>query len=131
MKTPRIAATLALAVLLSACNDPLAPFQPEIANAAGTFQFQTTGMKGVTVTRDYAWTSTKQTANVNVSGAITGGTATLTILDETAKQVWTGNLAATGTTSTSAGTSATGGQWTIRIQFSNVSGDANFRVQNP
>lgn len=125
------ASALAAAVLLAACHDPLAPFQPEIANAAGTFQFQTTGMTGVTVARDYAWVSTKQTANVNVSSALSGGTATLTILDETSKQVWSGNLATNGTFTTAAGTSAAGGAWVIRIQFSNVRGTVNFRVQNP
>ncbi len=131
MNVPRLATTLALALSLFGCNDPLAPFQPEIANSAGTFQFQVTAMKTVTVTRDYAWTSTKQTANVNVSSAITGGTATLTILDETGTQVWNGSPSANGTSTTSAGASATGGLWTIRIAFSNVSGTVNFRVQNP
>ena len=124
---------IALGVLLSliiACGseDPVSPFQPEIANIPNNFQFQATGVTNVTTTVNYDWQNTGTTANVNQSCAITGGSATLTIIDANAVQVYNGNLADDGTFTTTAGTAGT---WTIRVTLTNLTGTLNFRAQKP
>ncbi|HEU5260667.1 MAG TPA: hypothetical protein VFU41_04480 [Gemmatimonadales bacterium] len=117
----------AAAVLLLACgSDPLAPFQPEINNAPDNFQFQATGLTGVTTTAQYAWQNTGTQATVNHSSTVTGGSATLTIKDANGTQVYTGALVASGNPTTSAGVA---GAWTISVQLSNTRGTLNFRVQ--
>jgi hypothetical protein len=121
---------LALVMLsVIACNDSLAPFQPEIANVTDNFQFQATDVRRVTNTFEYTWQNTGPTAAVNQATTITVGTATLTVLDAQDVQVYTRNLADNGTFPTTAGTA---GAWTIRMVLTNYSGTLNFRVQkNP
>ena len=110
------------------CNNSLAPFQPEVANNPGTFQLQATGVKNVSNTFEYTWQNAKTTANVNQATVITFGTATLTILDAQATQVYSSNLSQNGTFTSSAGTA---GAWKIRLALSAYSGTLNFRVQSP
>lgn len=126
MRPLRLLPLLALTAL--ACSDPLAPYQPEVTNAPGNFQFQATAMQSVTLTRDYTWSNSGTRANVDQSSAITGGTAVLTVRDAQGTQVYTSNLTTGGSTTTSAGTA---GNWTIRIVFTTVSGTVNFRLQTP
>jgi hypothetical protein len=114
--------------LLLACGDPLAPFQPEIANAADSFQFQATGVKDLTWSHDYAWVNTGTTANVDHSSVVTTGTATLIIRDANGTQVYSSPLNPSGSVTTGAGTSGT---WTIRVELVTLDGTLNFRVQKP
>ena len=97
--TPRTVSTLStfsllaiVATALPGCggsngtpgNNALAPqFQPQVVNNTDDFQFQATGMTGVTQTLDYAWRNTGVQANVNQSCSLTGGTATLVLTDST------------------------------------------------
>lgn len=125
----RVLTAVPVLMLGVACgSDPLAPFQPEIANTPGNFQLQATGLTNVSATQEYTWQNAGTTANINKSGAITGGTATLTIRDANNVQVHSSSLATTGTVATSAGTA---GAWKIRLVLQNVSGTVNFRVQTP
>lgn len=120
---------VALATLLftSGCsNNSLAPFQPQINNAADNFQFQATGLTNVTTTVQYTWSNSGTQATVNHSSAVTGGTATLTIKDANGTQVYTGALVASANPTTSAGVA---GSWTIRVDLVNTGGTLNFRVQ--
>jgi hypothetical protein len=114
--------------LVAGCSktNPLGPFQPEISNVQDNFQFQATGVTNVTASLDYIWRNSGTTANVNQACAITGGTATLTIFDDSLVQVYTKDLKVNGTDTTYAGIT---GHWTIRVSLSNVSGTLNFRVQ--
>ncbi|MBZ0266832.1 hypothetical protein K8I85_01630, partial [bacterium] len=64
----RIPAALTTALLglcvLTACsnsNSSLAPFEPEVNNAPGTFQLQATGVDNVTATEEYTWSNSKTT----------------------------------------------------------------------
>jgi hypothetical protein len=122
---------LATSLTVAACSDstgPLAPFEPQINNAADNFQFQATGVTNVSWTYTYTWSNTGTSANVNQSTTITGGSATLTIVDGNGTQVYTQSLSANGTFPTTAGVT---GNWTIRVVFTNYSGTPNFRVQKP
>ena len=115
----------------AACNgsNPIGPSnQPEIANNRDNFQFQASNLRDTTQTLTYTWENTGTTANVNQSGQITRGTATLTIRDSANTQVYSRDLATTGTFVTMAGAP---GNWRIEVRLSNLTGTLNFRLQKP
>ena len=121
-------AVLAIAIA-AACGDstgPLAPFQPQINNLTDNFSFQATGVTNVTWTYTYRWTNTGDSATVNQATTITGGSATLTILDKNGMQVYSQSLSANGTFGMTKGLA---GSWTIRVVFTNYSGTVNFNAQ--
>ncbi len=120
-------ATLAI-LAAAACSDSATDLENvEVSNQTDTFQFQATA-SDVTETLTYMWSNTGTSANVNQSGSLTGGTATLTILDDAGTQVYTRSLSETGTFQTDAGVTGT---WTIRVQLTGASGALNFRVEKP
>ena len=119
-------ALVALALAMACGDEPLAPFQPEIANSRDDFQFQVTALRDVTTTREYAWEHTGTVANVNHATALSAGSALLVIRDALGTEVYRRSLAEGGTFQTSAGTA---GRWRIRVELSRASGAANFRVQ--
>ena len=109
-------------------NNALNPqFQPQVANATDTFQFQSTGVTGVTQNLHYGWQTTGTAASTNQASTLTAGTATVTISDANGKVVYTGNLAANGTFVSAAG--AGPGLWSIDVALHGYSGTLNFRVQ--
>jgi hypothetical protein len=124
----RRARRLAAAALLlaAACEDPLAPFEPEIGNAPDNFQFQVTALRDVSATREWDWQHSGMVANVNQSTALTAGSATLVILDAEGTEVYRKALTENGTFQTASGLP---GEWHIQVQLSHASGAANFRVQ--
>lgn len=126
--TIRFVAGIGGLLLLAACGDDLAPFQPEITNAPGNFQFQATGVTNVTWSKNYAWQNAKTTANVDHSSVVTTGAATLIIRDAAGAQVYSAPLGPSGSVTTVPGTTGT---WTIRVELTNVDGTLNFRVQTP
>ncbi len=102
-------------------------FQPQVANLPDTFQFQSTGVTGVTQSLHYAWQTSGTAASINQATTLTAGTATVTISDTSGKVVYTGNLSSNGSF-----TSATGagpGMWSIDVVLNGYSGTLNFRVQ--
>ena len=122
---------VAASVSIAACGDsnPIGPSnQPEVANNRDNFQFQASNLRDTTQTLAYTWENTGATANVNQSGQMTRGTATLTIRDNANNQVYSRNLDTTGTFVTTTGAP---GSWRIEVQLSNVTGTLNFRVQKP
>ncbi len=123
-----VAALLTIAVAAACGNStgPLAPFQPQITNAPDDFQFQATGVTNVTWTFTYAWSNTGDSATVNHSTTVTGGSATITILDKNGTQLYSQPLKPSGTEGMLKGVAGT---WTIRVVFTNYSGTVNFRVQ--
>jgi hypothetical protein len=102
--------------------------QLEVANLTDNFQLQATALADVSETLTYTWENTGTGANVNQSGTVTGGSATLTIEDDAGTEVYRASLAETGTFQTSAGIA---GAWTVRVELSGMSGTLNFRVQKP
>jgi hypothetical protein len=117
---------VAVAVACGNSTGPLAPFQPQINNAPDNFQFQATGVTNVTWTYTYTWSNTGDSATVNHSTTITGGSATITILNKNGAQLYSQPLKASGTEGMTKGLA---GLWTIRVVFTNYSGTVNFRVQ--
>lgn len=120
---------VALAVVVGGCgSDPLAPFEPEINNATGSFQLQATDVRNVSTTLNYTWRNTGTIANVNHSSTTLQGSARLLIRSSNGTQVYDRALAASLTEQTAVGAS---GDWTIQLVLSNYSGTLNFRVQKP
>ena len=123
-------ATAALVLLgMAGCDDDdvLDPqFEPEVANNIDSFQFQATGVNGVTQTLTYTWRNTGTQANVDQSCALTGGSATLVLSDSTGAEIYARGLSENGSFTSSAGQA---GNWTIRVVLDDVKGTLNFRVQ--
>jgi hypothetical protein len=125
------ATLVGLMLALAACGsdsitNPL--IEPEVANLPDNFQFQATAVSHVSQTVTYNWPNSGTTANVDQSGSITAGTATLRVRDAGGSVVYTGDLTSTGSFTSITGTSGT---WTIQLVLVDVSGNLNFRVQRP
>ena len=120
---------LLFAVVLVACSDnnPIGPSnQPEIGNNPDNFQFQASNLSRTTQTLTYSWTNTGVIANVNHSGRVDGGEATLVLRDASGNQVYSRPLMSTWTFTSATGTS---GSWRVEVRLTEVTGTVNFRVQ--
>lgn len=125
----RVALITAFLLAGTACSDtnPIGPSnQPEIANSPDNFQFQASNLSRTSQTLEYSWTNTGTTANINQSGNVTSGDATLVIRDAAGTQTYSGDLKNTGTFASSAGAAGT---WRLQVRLDNVTGTLNFRVQ--
>lgn len=114
---------------VAACGDsnPIGPSnQPEVANNTDNFQFQASNLTRTSQTLTYSWVNTGTAANVDQSGAISSGQATVTLRDGSNAQVYSGDLRNTGTFVSSSGASGT---WRIEVRLTDVTGTLNFRVQ--
>jgi len=100
--------------------------QLEVANNPDNFEFQVSTLDNVTQTLSYSWTITGPDATVDIAGAVTAGTATVTITDTQGVEVFSGSLDGSSNPSTSSGTA---GSWTIAVTLDGVGGTVNFRVQ--
>ena len=115
--------------LVAACGDsnPIGPSnQPEVANNPDNFQFQASNLTSTSQTLTYSWVNTGTAANVDQSGAISSGQATVTLRDAANALVYSGDLRNTGTFISSSGGSGT---WRIEVRLTDVTGMLNFRVQ--
>jgi hypothetical protein len=130
--TLRRAMALMLALVTVSCggdSNPIGPAnQPEIANLQDNFQFQASNLTDTTQTLTYTWSNTGTSANVNQSGAVSSGSATLIIRAPSGVQVYSRDLAQTGTFTTDTGAA---GNWQIEVRLVDVVGTLNFRVQKP
>lgn len=130
--TLRGAILLMLALVAVSCGgdtNPIGPAnQPEVANLQDNFQFQASNLTGTTQTLTYTWPNSGTSANVNQSGVVSNGTATLIIRTAAGQQVYSRDLSLTGTFTTETGPA---GNWQIEVRLVNVTGTLNFRVQKP
>ena len=120
-----VAGVLALCTL-TACDNSLAPYHPEIISVADNFQLQATGVQDVSETLTYTWTNTGTTAKVSHSTTTTKGSARVVIRDAAHNVVYDATLVPSLEEDTTGGTS---GVWTIELHLSGYSGTLNFRVQ--
>jgi hypothetical protein len=120
--------SLLAAVLIgfSCGDDPMSPFNPEIANNPEDFQFQITAAKNLDRSQDYVWRNPSDRVSINQACSVTGGSALLTLIDSTGATLYTRNLSDNGTFQSAAGVA---GPWIIRVSFNNLDGAVNFRVQ--
>lgn len=100
--------------------------QLEVTNAIDQFQFQLTALDGVTDSRRYDWQNTGTRATIDVSQAITGGSAILIIRDANGVVMYEADLAEGGDSTTPEGVP---GMWEIEVILTGTTGTFNFRVQ--
>lgn len=131
---PRIvgAAAVVLAVAAVACGGDanlLGPGnEPEVANAADTFEWQVSSLESVSQSLAYTWTNRGTTADVDQASSLEAGTAMLRVADAEGTQVYARSLDENDTFTTEAGAA---GDWTVTVTLSEASGSANFRLENP
>lgn len=121
-----------LALVAVSCGgdtNPIGPAnQPEVANLQDNFQFQASNLTGTTQTLTYTWPNSGTSANVNQSGTVSSGTATLIVRTPSGQEAYSRDLSQTGTFTTASGSA---GNWQIEVRLVNVTGRLNFRVQKP
>jgi len=125
----RVSCAAAMALLLAVVNctsNTLAPFQPQIGNAADNFQMQATSVSNVTTTLTYSWTNSGTRATINHSTTTSAGTTLLVIKDNAGTTVYSHALAASLNEATSAGQAGT---WSVQVALTGYSGTLNFRAQ--
>lgn len=100
--------------------------QLQVTNAPDDFQFQATDLNNVTQTLTYNWSNTGDSASINQSSSLTGGSATLTVLGPTGTVLYQSGLQNNGTFHTQKDTSGT---WQIQVVLTKANGTPNFRIQ--
>ena len=125
-RAPWIVAGVLAVCTLTACDNSLAPYHPEIVSITDSFQLQATGVKDVTETLTYSWTNTGTTAKVSHSTTTSKGSARIVIRDAAHNVVYDATLQPSLEEDTTGGTA---GVWTIELHLSGYSGTLNFRVQ--
>ena len=125
-KTLLLAAVTVLAIGCSDSNLIGPANQLEVTNAVDQFQFQLTDLADVDDTRSYTWENTGTQATIDVSQAITGGSAILTITDADGTSMYAEDIADDNDTTTPVGVA---GMWRIEVRLESVTGTFNFRVQ--
>lgn len=121
--------SLALMVAVAACGDSnlIGPDnQLEVTNAADNFQLQVSALSRVSQTLEYTWQNGGTQATIDISQAITSGTALLTVTDASGTVVYQEDIADDVDGQTLVGVS---GGWGIRVVLGEVSGTFNFRAQ--
>ena len=129
MWTRAYSALLAGTVAIAACSDAtgIGPEnQLEVDTATDNFEFQVSDLVGVSEDLSYTWQNTGSQAVVDVSQAVTGGAALLTIRDAEGTIVYEADI---GDDSDGDTTEGVAGDWTIELELEESSGTFNFRVQ--
>jgi hypothetical protein len=123
-----IAATCILAVpgCGSSANGIGPENQLEVTNALDQFQFQLTALDHISDRRGYDWVNTGTQATIDISEAITGGSAILTITDAVGTVMYEKDIADDQDGTTPVGVAGT---WRIEVVLSGTTGTFNFRVQ--
>jgi len=131
IRTRRVGTALLL-VALSACGES-SIFGPDnqlqVSNNADQFSLQAQTVVDQSGTESYDWVVTTNTAAIShANAALTGGTATVTILDADGTQVYTASLseASNGNSVSDVGVIGT---WTVIITMTNATTDhINFQI---
>lgn len=124
---PIIAAALFLVAGCDGGSTGIGPEnQLEVTNVTDQFQFQLTALDKVTDTRAYDWENTGTQATIDVSQAITNGSAGLIIRDAEGTITYQTEIEGGMDGTTSPGVAGT---WRIEVDLSRVTGTFNFRVQ--
>jgi hypothetical protein len=100
--------------------------QLEVNSATDTFQFQVSSLDNISQTLSYTWENTGTQAVVDISQAISAGSAMLTVTDADGAVMYQDDVRADNDGDTSIGTT---GVWRIELQLEGVAGTFNFRVQ--
>ena len=102
-------------------------YTPVITNDTDAYAFKAT-LSNITRREEDRWQNTGVAANVTLSNAVTGGTATLSIMDADGALVYTHALDGSGPGGTGPGSA---GLWTIVVEMTNTTGTLDFKVEKP
>jgi hypothetical protein len=122
-------ALVAVAALVVGCggSNVIGPEnQLEANSAADNFQFQVSNLDNVSQNLSYTWENTGTQAVVDISQAISAGSAMLTVTDADGAVMYQDDVRADNDGDTSVGTA---GVWRVELQLEGVTGTFNFRVQ--
>ncbi len=100
--------------------------QLEVTSATDSFQLQVTALERVTETLSYSWENTGPQATIDISQAITAGSALLTLTDSEGTVVYQEDIRDDSDGTTTVGVA---GSWMIRVEIVDVTGTFNFRAQ--
>lgn len=117
-------AAVVLTLGFQGCVDPVSPYVPVVTNVLDSFEYQV-AVTDVTRSVSYTWTTTGNAAMVDLASNVTAGTATVTIVDADTAQVFSHALDGSGSQGT---TSATAGDWMVRIKLTNATGTVHFSI---
>jgi outer membrane biogenesis lipoprotein LolB len=124
-----LALSLAVTLLAAGC-DSTTTIGPEneleVTNATDSFQFQVSALETVTEVVTYTWQNTGPQATIDISQAITSGSAMLTLTDPDGTVVYQEDIRDDSDGTTIEGVA---GSWTIRVELVDVTGTFNFRAQ--
>jgi hypothetical protein len=116
-------------MISGACDTRIPPvpaLDPQVVNLRNSFAFQATNLFGVNEDVRYSWQIDGTTATVAQSPTALLGDATVFVSDAKGVQVYQRSLAENGSFVTTAGVPGT---WTIRLHFSDASGDVAVQLQ--
>jgi len=122
--------TSLVALALSAACDTRVPtvpsLTPQVVNLRNDFAFQATDLAGVNEDVVYEWQIDGITATVDQSPSLLIGEATVFVSDANGVQVYQRSLGENGSFVTTAGVPGT---WTVRLHFSDASGNVGLHLQ--
>jgi hypothetical protein len=107
-------------------NNSLSAFKPEITNTADDFQLQATNVVNTSTSITYTWRNNGVTANIDKSGILSSGSATVTVLDANGLKVYTSDLSTTGS---DVSTTGVAGDWKIQLKLTTYNGTLSLRLQ--
>jgi len=117
-------------LIIAGCDDGANGIGPEnqleVNSAVDQFQFQLTALHDVSDRRGYDWENSGTQATIDISEAITGGSATLRIIDAVGTIMYEKDIADDEDGTTPVGVAGT---WRIEVILSRATGFFNFRVQ--
>lgn len=125
----RILLPALVGIALTGCDDAnvIGPEnQLEVMNAVDQFQFQVTDLVDVDDVRSYTWQNTGTAATIDISQAVTSGSAFLTIRDAEGTILYQEDIGDDQDTTTPVGVA---GMWQIEVRLESTTGTFNFRVQ--
>lgn len=96
-----------------------------INNVIDRFSVDASNQVNITQTFTETWQNSGATAAISQTAMVTSGTATLTITDAGATQVYSGSLTSAGNFTTTAGAP---GAWIITVTFTNLTGTIIFTL---
>ncbi len=121
-----VAATAVIVIASSCAKDPTSSNEPDVVNNLDNFHFMIDDVSDHDTLLTYYWRTGGTSANINQIASITGGWASLRIVDLDSTETYQTDFSQNGDFRSGSGLSGT---WKITIRLANFSGMIDFRVQ--
>ena len=118
---------IAIIVIVSACEkNPTSSYEPEVVNTLDNFHFRIDDVSNHDTSLTYYWRTDGTSANINQIASITGGRASLRIVDWDSIVTYETDFTQNGDFRSGSGLA---GHWKITVLLVDFSGLIDFRVQ--